>query len=439
MIRDRKIFLGLCISLSLASAGIALGQSGRKLSEGDILDGVVAVVGKYPILKSTLDAQLQLALQNGGRTSVAKDTLLRLRDQILQNEIDQKVLLVRAELDSTITATDNEIDERLDERIKQYERQFGSRAEMEKSFGKTVAEINASPELRDKARETIFIEKIRQQKFSRPPAVSKRDVQEFYGIYKDSLPSIGAQVELSTIVKLIKPAHGLREKVKALARALVDSIRKGSDFVFFAARYSQHSTAKAGGDLGGPYTRGTFVPEFEAAAFKLKVGEISDPVETDQGIHIIKLLDRKGEEIRVAQILLKPNATKDDEDSILALMNTLRTRLKSGEDFARLAQEYSDDGETKSNGGSLGRVRLEELGSEQHAVVNSMLIGDISRPIKIAYSRTVTGYQIVKLIARVEPHSVSMTKDYKDLEALTMQWKVARDFQKFIAESRKNQ
>ena len=418
---------------TLLSATCAFAQP-KQLHDGDKLDGVVAVVGKYPILRSTIDAQIQLMGKNGA----SPDTIVKLREQILQSEIDQKVLLVRAEADSTVSVTESEIDERLDERIRQYERQFGSRAEMEKAFGKTVADINSSPELRDRARESIMIEKVRGSKFSHPPPVSKRDMEEFFATYKDSLPRITAQVELATIVKLIKPDPLQKEKMKSFAKSLVDSLRNGADFGIFAARYSQHTTAKSGGDLGGPYPRGTFLPDFEAAAFKLKAGEISDPIETDQGIHIIKLLDRKGEEIRVAQILLKPGTSKQNEDSILYLIESLRTRAKNGEDFSRLASEYSDDAESKNNGGTLGRVRLEDLGAEQHTVIDSMQIGDISRPVKIAYSRTLTGFQIVKLLARIEPHQPSLKTDYRDLEALAMQWKMGKEMQKFVADSRKN-
>ncbi len=384
----RSLFLLFFFSVSVHSL------FAQRFRDGDKIDGIAAVVGKYAILKSNIDIQVQAYLAQSSKPTTSPDTIAKLRDQILQNEIDQKVLLVRAEQDSTIIPpTEAEIDERLNDRIKQYERQFGSRAEMEKAFGKSVSEINSNPDLRDRARESIMIEKLRGSKFSRNTSVSKRDVQEFYNIYKDSLPTIGAQVELATIVKLIKPDPLAKDKLKAFAKSLVDSLRNGADFAAFAARYSQHNTASSGGDLGGPYPRGTFVPDFEAAAFKLKSGEISDPVETDQGIHIIKLLDRKGEEIRVAQILLKPAIGKNVEDSIYSLVQSLKTRISGGEDFARLAAEYSDDEETKNNGGSLGRVRLEDLGAEQRGVIDSMQIGDVSRPVKIAYTRTLTAFQ----------------------------------------------
>lgn len=425
------IFFSLIASSLFAQAKV--------VREGDEIDGIAAVVGKYPILKSTIEAQVQLILYQSGKTSPPEDTVIFYRNQILQSEIDQKALLVKAEADTLISVSESEIDEQLDNRISQYERQFGSRAEMEKAFGKSVAEIKASQDLRDRAREQIYIEKLRGNKFSKPPVVSRRDVQEFYSIYKDSLPDIGKeQVELGTIVKLIKPPAGEKARMMQLAKKIVDSLRNGADFTDFAKRYSQHPTASSGGDLGGPYPRGTFIPDFEAAAFKLKVNEISDPVETDQGIHIIKLIERKGEEIRVAQVLLKPGISKDAEDSIYKVALQLRDSLLNGADFGRIAKRYSEDEETKDKGGMLGKIYLSYLGPEQRAAIDSMSPGDISRPMKISFSKTVTGFQIVKLIKRIKPHKPTIEDDYDELEYTARQWKQMKDYQKFVADARKD-
>ncbi|HYM19816.1 MAG TPA: peptidylprolyl isomerase [Candidatus Kapabacteria bacterium] len=410
-----------------------------QLRDGDNLDAVIAVVGKYPILRSNIDAQVQLAIFQAGKHSVSADTLAALRKQVLESEIDQKAMLVKAESDTLIVVTESEIDDQLNDRIKQYQRQFGTQAEMEKAFGKTVAEIRASQDLRDKAREQLYIERLRQEKFSKPPVVSRRDVQEFYAAYHDSLPAVSEQVELATIVKLIKPKTGELERVRALAKRLADSLHNnGADFADLAKRYSQHSTASSGGDLGGPYPRGTFISDFEAAAFKLKPGEVSDPVETDQGIHIIKMIERRGEEIHVAQILLKASASQQDEDSIRAVINAIRDSALNGADFARLARSYSDDQETKQNGGYLGKVGLTDLGAEQREVLDSMQSGDISRPIKISFSKTVTGFQIVKLIRRVPSHKPTYETDYRELEYAATQWKQIKDYQKFVADARKD-
>jgi peptidyl-prolyl cis-trans isomerase SurA len=425
-------------ALILVVAPLLAGAQPGLVHDGDQLDGVAAVVGKYPILHGTIEAQLQIALFNSGRRAVSADTLAILRQQILQNEIDQKALLVKAEADTLITISESEIDDQISDRIKQYQRQFQTQQEMEKAFGKSVDEIRHSSDLREKAREQLYVERLRQEKFSKPPVISRHDVQEFYTYYKDSLPSVGEQVELSTLVKLIKPKTGELDHLKTLARKIVDSLRAGASFEDFAKRYSQHPTGSSGGDLGGPYPRGTFIPEFEAVAFKLKQNEISDPVETDQGIHIIKLLERRGEDIRVAQILLKPSVSLSDDDSVRALVNRLRDSIMNGVDFSRIAMTYSDDQETKSNGGYLGRVNVADLGPEQRSVLDSISTGDVSRPMKISYSKTITGYQIVKLIRRVTAHKPTVDGDYRELEFAAAQWKQVKEYQKFVADARKD-
>ncbi|MBS1903857.1 MAG: peptidylprolyl isomerase [Bacteroidetes bacterium] len=428
----------LLLLAALAALPIAVRSQPGALHDGDDIDGVAAVVGKYPILRSSIDAQVQLALMSSGQHSASADTIASLRKQILQSEIDQKAMLVKAEADTLINVTESEVDDQINDRIKQYQRQFGSQQEMEKAFGKSAEEIRRSADLREKARQQLFVDKLRQEKFSKPPVISRHDVQEFYAYYKDSLPSVGEQVELATIVKLIKPKAGEQDRLRALAKKLVDSLRAGASFEEFARRYSQHPTASAGGDLGGPYPRGTFIPDFEAAAFKLKVGEVSDPVETDQGIHIIKLLERRGEDIRVAQILMKATASTADEDSVRRLVSDLRDSILNGADFARIAKEYSDDQETKETGGYLGKINLADLGPEQRGVLDSMNAGDISRPMKISFSKTITGYQIVKLFRRIPSHKPTVDGDYRELEYAATQWKQMKMYQQFVADARKD-
>lgn len=426
---NRKLFVSLIAVLSIGTTAFS------QVREGQKLDAVVAVVGKYPIFRSSIDGQVALYQMQRNLTQIPPEELQQLREQLLQSEIDQKVLLVRAEQDS-LTVTEDEIDERINDQIKVYERQAGSLEVLEKQLGKSIQELKASADFRDRAREAILIEKLRYSKFSGVQDISRHDVETFYALYRDSLPMVGPQVELASIIKYIKPQVEQEKRVKEFAKKLIDSLRNGADFATFAARYSQHSTASTGGDLGGPYPRGTFVPEFEAAAFKLNAGEISDVVQTEQGFHIIKLIDRKGEEIQVAQILLKPGTSKAEEDSIFRVMQQLRTRILTGEDFAKVAMVESDDAETRSSGGSLGRVRLEELAPGQKSVVDSLEPGEISQPIKIALSKTLTGYQIIKLVSMVPSHSATLATDYREIEYAAKQWKFANEFQKFVAEAR---
>lgn len=430
-----KTFCSFLSAAVIITATTVFSQ-GTAVREGDKLDGVVAIVGRYPIFKSSIDGQVELMRYQQGMRDLSIAEMSTLRKSILESEIDQKVLVVRAEQDS-INVSEEEIDERIDEQIKMFERQAGGKENLEKQLGKSVSEIKNSPDYRDRAKESILIEKLRMSKFSPNAAVSKHDVELFYKEYKDSLPEVAPQVELATIVKYVRPQPDQKEKVKALGRKLIDSLRAGADFSVFATRYSQHSTAKSGGDLGGPYPRGTFLPDFEAAAFLLREGEVSNLIETEQGLHIIKLLERKGEEIRVAQILLKPTASKQEEDSVKNLLDSLREEILKGASFAKLAGEYSDDGETKNSGGDLGKVRLQELSPEQKSLVETMNVGDISKPTRISLSKNLFGYQIIKFVSKVPAHKPTVESDYKDLEATAKQWKQMKDFQKFVADSRK--
>ncbi|MDP4198968.1 MAG: peptidylprolyl isomerase [Bacteroidota bacterium] len=430
--RFSRFFLLIFFGLTIRAAA----QAPVTLKEGQRLDAVVAVVGRHPILKSSIEAQAQLFVMQRGMAEMPADSMMRLRRQILDMEIDQKVALAKADEDS-ITVTDAEIDQALDQRIKSYVARFGSESAVEKAFGQSISELKSTPSIRDRTRETILVQKEQEKSMPRVQNVSRQDVAEFYNLYKDSLPTVGAGVELATIVKLITPQGDQKQRSLAFARSLVDSLHHGADFAELARRYSQHSTAASGGDLGAFFPRGTFLPAFEEAAFALKPGEVSNVVTTEQGYHIIKLLERRGEEIHVAQILIKPTVSSVDEAAARDSLELIRARAMNGEDFAKLASTYSDDPETRSFGGSLGRIRLEDLAAEQRAVVDSLKEGEVCHPVKIAYSGNRTGWQIVKVLRHIPEHKVSLDEDYRDLEAAAIQWKQSQEAAKWLAAARK--
>ena len=410
--------------------------------EGDRLDAVVAIVGKHPIYKSSIDAQTQLFLMQRasstmGAANVSPDTIMQIRRQVLESEIDQNIMLAKADEDS-VTVTEQDVDGQLDQLIKSYVQRLGSEAAVEKEFGRSIPELRASPDLRERTRENLIVQKERYKVLPPKESISRQDVEQFYTIYKDSLPTVPPQAELATIVKLVKPLPNQKQRSRAFAASLVDSLHHGADFADLAKRYSQHATASSGGDLGGFFPRGTFLPEFEAVAFALKPGETSGVVETEQGFHIIKLIDRRGEEIHVAQILIKPTVNALDERAVRDSLDLIRERAAKGEDFAKLAEQYSDDQETKSLGGSLGRIRLEELAPEQREVVDSLNEGGVSQPIHIAYPNGQIGFQIVKVVRKIPEHKLSVTSDYRELEAAAMQWKQSQDFTKWLANARKS-
>ncbi|HEX5315260.1 MAG TPA: peptidylprolyl isomerase [Candidatus Kapabacteria bacterium] len=429
----KKIALSFILTAFLSTLGRSQVAAPK---DGQSLDAVVAVVGNHPIFKSSIDAQVSLALMQRGSASISPDTLMAIRKQVLETEIDQKLLLAQADVDS-VTVSEQEIDDQLDQIIKNYVARFGSQAAVEQAFGKTIAELKASPDLRARTKENLIVERERYKVVPPVTGVSRNDVETFFRLYQDSLPPIGEEVELATIVKLVKPHADQKEHARMTADAILDSLHQGADFALMAKRYSQDETASAGGDLGGFYPRGTFLPAFEEAAFKLKPGEISGVVETSQGFHIIKLLERRGEDIHVAQILIKPTVNAMDEAVVRDSLLALRDSALHGADFAKLAETHSDDPETRPFGGSLGKIPLDNLGPEQRGVIDSLNTGEISQPIHISYSENRTGYQIVKLIRKIPAHKISLDQDYHELEAATLQWKQSQDLQRWLATARR--
>jgi peptidyl-prolyl cis-trans isomerase SurA len=311
----------------------------------------------------------------------------------------------------------------------------GGESEVEKIYGKTISELKASPDLRQQTRDNLIVQQERFKVLPPPASISRQDVETFYKLYKDSLPPMGAKVDLSTIIKILKTLPDQKDRSRKLAETLADSLKHGADFATLAKRYSD-ANAESGGDLGTFYPRGTFLPAVEEEAFKLAPGGVSGVIETEQGFHIIKLIERRGEEVHIAQILIKPTVNAADQAAVRDTLMAIRDSALHGVDFSLLAQRNSDDPETRPFGGELGKISVDNLDAEQKSVVDSLNEGEISMPIRIAFSAERTGYQIVKVNKKIPPHPISLEDDYRELEAAATQWKQTQDLQTWLARER---
>lgn len=357
-----------------------------------VLDGIVAVVGNEIILKSELDYQVQLtAYQNKLNPDDPN-----LRQKVLDAMIDDKLILAQTKLDS-VTVSDNEVNRQLDARIQNLENQLGGQAKVEQVYGMSINKIKA--EFRSDMRKQMLIEKLKQQKFG-DMQVSPVEVRDFYETYKDSLPEVPEQVTLSHIFIAPKPSAKAEKDAYDFAESLLDSLKHGASFSELAKKYSQDpGSASAGGDLGWA-ARGQFVPEFERAVYALKVGQISGVVKTQFGYHIIQLLGRRGDMVHVRHILIKVPHLPSEDDSVIVFLDSLRYRAMHGASFAKLAKEYSQDKDTRDLGGDLGTVAIDQLEPAFRQTVDSLKVGEISKPTKIQFGTTY-GYHIVYLRARI--------------------------------------
>ena len=393
-----------------------------------VLDRVAAVVGNEIILKSELDYQVQLtAYQN--KLNPNDPTL---RSKVLEAMIDDKLILAQAILDS-VTVSDDEVNRQLDSRIQNLVKQLGSEQKVEEVYGMSISKIRR--EFRSEMRKQLIIQKLKQQKFG-DMKVSAMDVRNFYETYKDSLPEVPEQVTLSHIFLMPKPSAKAREEAYSLAESLLDSLKHGANFAELAKKYSQDpGSASSGGDLGWA-KRGQFVPEFEHAVFGLKPGEISGIIETQFGLHIIQLLERRGDLVHARHILIQIPHLKSDDDSVITLLDTLRERVLHGESFAVLAREYSQDQDTRDLGGDLGTLEVTQLEPSFLKTVNELKVGEISKPVKVAFGKSY-GYHIVYLRDRIPAHKISLTEDYSRLKNMALTIKQNEAYEKWIEQLKK--
>ena len=400
-----KYILNIILLFSLVISSSSL--------KSQIVDGIAAIVGDEIILKSEVDqfAQTQ-ALRMRIDPSRNPNRYQSIWRKTLETMIDQKILLDRAELDS-IEVSEKEVEQALNEQIDGIIERVGSREKAEEILGYPISKLRRN--YREEIRKQRLVEKIQQQKFN-DITVGRREVEEFFSQYADSLPEINPGVKISHILIEIKAGSNADSLALNKIDSILTTIKSGEDFSELASLYSDDTNSALNGGELGFMKRGTLVPEFEEAAYSLSPGEISEIVRTEFGYHIIKLIERRGERINVKHILIMPKTGKYDEDKVVILLKDLRARIISGESFEDVAGEYSDDPEVAINNGNLGWYDLTSLSIPQFAeVLDTLKVGNISKPIKTDY-----GYHIIKSIDIREGGKLTLEDNWYELESIVI-------------------
>ena len=278
-INKNKTFSALLLSLFMGQTIIA--QSTDELT---VIDKIVVKVDNYIVLKSELERSF-LQLQSSGDYNTTKC-------DVLEGLVLNKLMVAKAEIDSVVVAEEM-IDRQLDMKMQGVIAQAGGDPKkLEEAFGKSMEEIRE--DLRDQEKEQMLVQEM-QRTITATITVTPSEVRKFFkNIPQDSLPYFSTEVEIGQIVK--KPVVSSKEKDRIetlLLSVRSEALDDGVDFQVLAGRHSDGPTGPRGGNLGD-VERGQMVSEFEAAALKLKNDEISMPVETEFGFHIIQMIDRRG-------------------------------------------------------------------------------------------------------------------------------------------------
>ncbi len=400
--------------------------------EGKVLDEVVSVVGKTPILKSDVENQYLNYRMQGSIEGTKQD----MKCEILESLLYQKLMVAQSEVDS-IQVDEAQVSAELERRLSGFINQFGSQEKLEKYYGKSLPQIKS--EIHNMVKDQMLAQQV-QQKIIGDVTVTPSEISAYYkSLPKDSVPMVKTEYIIRQIVR--KPPVNLEEKlrVKKQLLELRKRILNGESFSTLAVLYSEDpGSAKKGGELGF-YGRGQLYPAFEAAAYKLKPGEISPVVETKAGYHIIQMIARKGDYINVRHILLVPKVSVQDLVKARMKLDTIVKEIRSDSiTFDKAVEKYSQ-GSNRNNGGYLlnpqsGSIDFEgeQLDPQVSFIVNKLQPGKISNPVPFKTEDGKDAYRLLYLEKRIPPHKANLKQDYPRIEQWALQAKQRKTIDTWI-------
>lgn len=424
--------LALLICLA-AMPVLGIGQTDKQ-----VIDQIVATVGGEIILLSEVEEQIAYARQQQPELPENYNCA------VLQNLIVQKLLVNQAKLDS-IEVKDEEVETQLNARVDRLMLYFNQDTKaLEEYYGQTVDDIKN--QLRTDMRNQLLAERM-QGEITGKASITPMEVRQFFDrIPTDSLPYFNSEVEIREIV--YKPKVNSVEH--ANARTRIDEIRRriadGEDFAALAKKYSDDPSSGAqGGDLGFQ-KRGTFVPAFEAAAYKLERGQLSPVVESEFGFHIIQLLERRGNLIHARHILIKPEITDADlalaENHLDSVRQMVADSLISFTEAVKRfgdknVQSYNNDGRMANPRSGNTFFEVADLETDVYFAIEGLQIGQVTKPIPFKGPDGERYFRIVQLVSRSKPHRADLKLDYNRIQQAALDQKKALFTEKWVLEKLK--
>ena len=408
-----------------------------------VIDKVVAVVGKNMVLQSDIENQYMQSRLQGDVAGTAKS----MRCQILEELLLQKLMLNQAEMDS-ITVTDDQVEAELDSRIQYFVSRMGSQEKLEEYFNKSITEIK--DEVRRAERENLLQRQV-QSKIMEHVVVTPSEVKRFFReLPQDSIPMVSPEYEIVQIVK--RPPVSLDEKLRVKDRLyqIRKRILEGESFSTLAVLYSEDpGTARNGGELGLT-GKGVWASEFEAAAFNLRDGEISDVIETEFGFHIIQLIERRENMVNCRHILLTAKVPVEELEKARIELDSAAMLIRNGDmTFEEACKKFSDE-DSKSNGGYLtnpatgaNRISVADLPELESYfpefknlsfVISRLEVGEVSNPVPMTTNENKDAFRLVMVKKKLDAHRANLKDDYNLIQGWALNRKQQQAIGKWVEE-----
>ncbi len=379
-----------------------------------VVDKIVAEIDNRIILKSELENAYLGYLQENKDAKVEPSLKCEILRQLLLN----KVMVAKAEIDS-IVVSDASIDFEMERRMMGMVDRAGSQEALEQAIGKTITE--AKDDLRPLVIEQLTVNEV-QREITKDVSVTPSKVKKFFNNFpKDSLPVFPAEYVVAELIKKPIVNKEAKNKTREALLQIRSRVLAGEDFAKLAEKNSEDlGSAATGGNLGFR-GRGELVPEFEETIYKLKEGEISDPVESEFGFHLIQLIERRGNRFNSRHILLVPKPDKNDFEYTRKFMDSLVQDIRANKyTFEDAVKAHSDDKTSKNQGGvrlnqqsGSNKLTIEDMEYALFKTIDTMKVGQMSSCVRSRMPDGKEAFKIILYKKKVEAHEASFEKDYE--------------------------
>ncbi len=395
-----------------------------------LIDGVAAIVGEKAILYSEVDQVTQLfAMQAKLPSYSSPEVIQQLRVKALEELLNQQVLLEYARQE-TIEVEERNVEMQLEQSLQNIEMQYGSLKKAAEAFGVDHYKIKSYYE--DQIRTNLLVEQVKMSLFSNIK-VGRREIEDFYRTWQDSFPAKNAQVDFSILSLPVELGDEKLQQLSTQLSSIKSDILSGkTTFEDAAKKYSKDPGSAANGGSLGFVGRGVFVKPFEDAAFALNEGELSEIVETQFGLHLLRLDGKDGDEVKVSHILLMPVADDGDRkitsDRLLAIREDI---LRGTTTLADQVELLAADDYVRSRKGKMGLTDISLLPEDIRGLLMNIPLESLSMPV---YSADL--YHLIIVHRRVEGGKVNLKDHWSDVESMALEFKKRNRYQSWISDQR---
>lgn len=404
-------------------------------AQGTKIDGVAVVVGKNIVLDSDIDKfKQEVELRSEGKVKISDCEML---EELMQ----QKLLAHHAVIDS-VTVSQSEIDSRVDRSIAFFTQEYGSEEKVVEAYGFNDVE-DLKKELGRVQRENLLIEK-EQQKITENIDVTPEEIRIYFKGLEDKgeLPEIPAEVQLQQLVIKAEPTEEEKERVINKLKKIKKEIENGASFKLKAIINSEDPGVAQNGGKYVITKDSPFIKEFKETAFSLDVNQISEPIKSAFGYHILQLHKIKGNQREVSHILMQPEVSEEKLNETKEEIEKIVADIKEGKiTFEEAVKKYSEDEETKNSAGIIMNPYTQEptfeltrMPPDLFARISELKQGELC---DVYYDETREGekmYKVILLKEKTDTHKADLVEDYVRMQQFALAKKKEEEITKWTKE-----